>query len=103
MRRVPCLLLLGWLCGCKNDCDRAVDHITQLAYQESMQALAEARAGLPKIDPSQLPSEASFRALARPTARKRLGERCGDKALTDCILAAQDSISVGGCVPPLGM
>lgn len=106
---IPIVLTLALAGGaCKNDCDRAVDHLAHLAYVHSQQEVAEETKDLSHWTPEfkaevakYTPSEAQMLPRMREIGKKRFGARCQDPAFTKCVLAAKDIWGVAECEHPL--
>lgn len=92
--------VIAFFTSCKNDCDRAAEHIVDLATAEAQKVAKDAR---PDFDTSYLAENAELRALALKQSQRRLASRCSDPALLACVVAAKSSIDVGACgLPPAG-
>jgi hypothetical protein len=94
--------------GCKNDCDKAVDHLAHLAYVETQREVAEMQKDLPHVTPEfkaeaakYTPTEAQSLPYMRKIITKRFGDRCKDPAFTRCVLASRDMAGVTDCEHPL--
>jgi hypothetical protein len=100
---IPALLTLALTsAACKNDCDKAKDHVARLSARhvqledKEIQALPpEARAQVDKVL-----KEVETAPVMRELAAKRLGARCQDPAFTKCVLAAKDIWGVAECEHP---
>ena len=94
--------------GCKNDCDKSVDHLAHLSWIHAQAEAAEQTKDLPHMTPEfkaevakYTPSEAQMLPTMRKIGHKRFGARCQDPAFTKCVLASKDIWGIAQCEHPL--
>ena len=106
---LPTVLTLALAGGaCKNDCDKAVDHLAHLSWVHAQAEVAEETKDLPHYTPEfkaevakYTPTEAQMLPKMREIGKKRFGDRCREPAFTKCVLAAKDIWGIAQCEHPL--
>jgi hypothetical protein len=83
------------LTGCKNRCERAVEHVLDVAAGEDSPDKQRVRetAGADFVKYG----EETTREFRRRMLLRQLGPQCRDRAFTDCLLDAKDTAAIRVC------
>jgi len=81
--------------ACKTPCERATDHVAELAYEHSLKSAKTAAEK--EAVASGLVSRSDMMPSLRKVTQTRIGPRCGDEAYLKCLMAANDPFAVNRC------
>jgi len=97
--RLLCALVVMGAAGCKTPCERAIDHVAEVAYADSAKS-ATTPAAKEALRTDVAPSLSEMMPALRKIARPRIEPRCGDERFLGCVMAASDPFAIARCQDP---